>query len=762
MATDDFDPYGDESITEWHRLSPTARNETMNEGLRAKVADPLWFIGRQWQVGELAGEDAGSPIKVECWYEHDPLTRLDLAPDSDDATAQDYDVATDGPLETVVEREPIRADDDRNRESAVEAGRNFLSRLDREGVELDSRSVRGDDFAEDLLLDDDADPVDAGGERFLAVADGRALDGHALYDRVTASGGLVGASDWTAVSWGSVDHAYPGSGSPPDGYKRALKGFVDWHAGLYDEPPEQATGASGAKAWNPDRMEYEFAVATGTGDDETVFFADEYDGGRLDWDAFSLDPHETLAPDSGTPETQTDAQAPVGKGTGFTIPDHQYLPVDQLGVDRPEPDLTMVPTKVSFPGMPTARWWELEDGNVNLDEMEVGPGEVGKLLLAEFATLYGNDWFAFDIDVPVGSLTRIQHLVVTDTFGQVDVVDPAVSGDATSAEETAQSEEADEGLYGGALSSSDGWNLFMHPDLPNHDGPGLFFPPVLGAHHESDPVERVLFARDEMANMAFGIELITEDAIGDPLKWREYTPATLAVDMVQVADTAADERARFTNPGESAIDVAGWTVQSDTGESYQFPTDSADTKLDAGEHLTLYTGPGTDAEPGALFWGKTSPVWNASRQLTITDADGIEVRTTTIGDPANTELPDYRLVSDVHDYWFPLQMGPASQSDAFEIGDLRFELARLLDADATVPSPRGRILIPGLSLHDEELTRAGLEVTRTFQYARWIGGSTHCWTGRNAGTGRGEGQSGLRYDYLDLPDPDEADGRRSE
>jgi hypothetical protein len=755
MSSEEFDPYGDESITKWHRLSPTARNETMQEGLKAKVADPLWFVGRQWQVGELAGEDAGSPIKVECWYEHDPLTRLDRAPESDAATARDYDVTADGPLETAVEREPIRTGDGRNREDAVEAGRNFLSRLDREGVEVDGRPVRGADFDDALLLDDDAEPVDAGGERFLTVADGRALDGHALYDRVTASGDLASESDWENVSWGDVDHAYPGSGSPPDGYRRALKGFVDYHADLYDEPDGETA------AWNADRMEYEFAVATGTGDDETAFFADEYGGGRLDWDAFSIDPDRSLAPDSGTAEDQTDRQAPSGTGTDIALPGDYYSPTEELGVDR-DPDLRMVPTKVSFPGMPSARWWELEDGNVNLDRMEVGPGEVGKLLLAEFATLYGNDWFAFDIDVPVGSLTRIEHLTVTDTFGQVEVVDPAVTGDATTAEETEASEEADEGSFGGALSSSGGWNVFTHPDLPNHDEPGLFFPPVLGAHHESDPVERVLFARDEMANMAFGIELVTEDAIGDPLNWREFTPATLAVDVVQVAETAAGERVRFVNPGEATIDVGGWTVESDTGDSYQFPTDSPDTTLDSGEHLTLYTGPGNDAEPGALFWGETSPVWNASRQLTIRTDDGTVVRTTTVGDPANPDLPDYRLVSDVEDYWFPLRMQSASQSATFDIGDLRFELARLLDADSAVPSPRGRILVTDLSLHDEELTRAGLEVTRTYQYARWIGGSTYCWSGRDAGLGRGEGRSGLRFDYLDLPDPDEADGRRTE
>ena len=32
--------------------------------LRAEVRDPLWFLTRQWQFGELQGEDAGSPIEA--------------------------------------------------------------------------------------------------------------------------------------------------------------------------------------------------------------------------------------------------------------------------------------------------------------------------------------------------------------------------------------------------------------------------------------------------------------------------------------------------------------------------------------------------------------------------------------------------------------------------------------------------------------------------------------------------------------------------
>jgi len=749
-----MNPYGDKSITEWHRLSPTTRNDSMTEGLRAKVADPLWLLGRQWQVGELAGEDAGSPVKIEAWYEHDPLTRLALGADG---TPRDYDVATDGPLEATVEREPVAAEREGavNRETAVEAGRNFLARTDTQGVTVDGRPIRATDFPSSLRLGTDADPIDAGGERYLSVVGDRALDGHAVYEQLTRAGNIATASDWQAVGWGQVDHAYPGADSVPDGYKRAATAFVAWYADLYDEPDTDE------RAWNDDRMEYEFAVATGSGDSETVFGVDEYAGGRLDWDAFSVDPDRSLDPDDGTETTQTTKQGATGTGTAITRPLGGGFPLQQLSVERSEPDLTVMPTKVSFPGMPSPRWWEFEDGNVNLDQMQIGPGEVGKLLLTEFATLYGNDWFTVPIDVPVGSLTRIRELLVTDTFGQVETVEPATAPESGGAEAASgePADEAIEGNFGGVLASRGHWNLFTHPDLPAHDQPGLFYPPVLAKHHESDPVERVLFARDEMANMAFGVELLTEDPIGNPLNWREYTPATLAVDMVQTAPTAAGERVRFTNPGESSIDVSGWVVESDSGDSYQFPA-GGDTTLDSDESLTLYTGPGTDTEPGALFWGKTAPIWANSRELIIREAPNeTPLRRTVIGEPSNPSLPDYRLVSDVDDYWYPLVMAPTVKSDDFAIGDLRFELARLLDADASGSEPNGDVLNDGLSLYDEELTRAGLEVTRTYQLARWLGGATHLWAGRRAGLGRGEGRSGLRFDYLDEPDPDQADGR---
>ncbi len=50
------------SITTWNRIEPRARSGDLSEGLAARAHDPLWLLCRQWQVGEFAGHDGGSPI----------------------------------------------------------------------------------------------------------------------------------------------------------------------------------------------------------------------------------------------------------------------------------------------------------------------------------------------------------------------------------------------------------------------------------------------------------------------------------------------------------------------------------------------------------------------------------------------------------------------------------------------------------------------------------------------------------------------------
>jgi hypothetical protein len=723
----------------WTRLEPETQDSGMEDALRAPVRDPVWMLSRQWQVSEFEGEDAGSPVRADLSLAEDRLGRVDLRGGGRGARAsnggdnggrwnlgrgESPDAGTGGslpdgsagagpggqqaglvetlvgtldrggpgdpfdyegePLEATVERGRVLTGDDPPTRLRAETGQQFLRLLAESGY----GEYAATDFPGQFRLNEPDELLEAPDRRYVDLMAGRALDGTAVVRAIQSA-----VSNITAVvadeddSWSLTgsDLPLPSGGSRTGTYDECIEAFYAYYTDIYDEP----TARSGT-AWDPTRLEYRFAVSTGGAGTETVFQAPEYHGGHLDWYAFSAAENDSLDPPG-------DATTEWSK--------------------------TAVPTQVSFPGMPAQRWWELEDKSVDFSKMVSEGAPLTRLMLTEFATVYGNDWFRIPVESPVGTLTRITDLTVTDSFGITDT--------ATSA-------------------TDDEWQLFMH-DLPDHDEPGLFVPPTLGTSWQSDPVEEVTFARDELANLVFGLERRYESPTGRSVDRVEFTRPTVVVESVSENADPDEEYVELQNPGEDRLALDGYAVVVPDTQVHAF----GEYTLGPGETVRVYTGDPPDSDD-AVGGGNPDSVLQSADSLSVQDDDGTLVRRTLLTGPADA-LADYRLSTDVPDYWFPFTVKRES--------DYRLKQALLLDADSLghdidqLATPRGEILDPPAEhlpegedvyrLYDEEVTRSGRTVTRQYQFARWLDGSAYLWSNRESHTGDTQLDSGLRFDLLD-------------
>lgn len=110
--------------------------------------------------------------------------------------------------------------------------------------------------------------------------------------------------------------------------------------------------------------------------------------------------------------------------------------------------------------------------------------------------------------------------------------------------------------------------------------------------------------------------------------------------------------------------------------------------------------------------------------------------------------PLYRVTSEVPDHWFPLL--PEQLADLESVRLRLVPFTRLVDGVPVDDAPIGTLLPPvGAWVHEEEVPRSGTQVVRTWQHARWYGGTRHVWAARRRLTGSGEGDSGLRFDQLE-------------
>lgn len=619
------------AITLWNRLEGRARQADFSRSLRAEIRDPLWMLTRQWQLGEFKGSDGGSAAKVRVQIDAARLDRFagnardSGSGDGDFQPAVPYD--QDTPLEVQVERESIwqttRPASDEYLALRTQMGRHWLRQLRAAGRE----SLR-EIFVDEYGFHDVSDAAATNAERLeaahvhsdpaawqvLAASLRRLPDGRRLLEAVDS-----GAFD-TFVD-DRVDPAFR------QGVKDLARDFRRWFQRLYSQPASPAEDA-----WAPPYLEYQFASsapADATEEQRTTLVAEQYHHGRLDWYAFEVDRNGNLedSPQGPFPGGNFDARKPVA----------------------------FVPTQIEFNGMPNVRWWELEDRRTDFGSINASTTDLPLLLLAEFGLVYGNDWFVVPYDLPVGSLAEIKGLIVSDVFGVRTLVRAAGQ---------------DQGM------DWQKWSMF---GLSARAEPGvvdsrLLLAPALAKAQEGDPIDRVIFARDEMTNMVWGIEDRISGALG------------LGVDGFERATALSSYFQQRVPPGEVLPGETDATIR-------------------------------------------------------------------------------YRLGNTVPENWIPF-IATREPGSARLIRLQRASMQRLTDAipDSRV-EPRGAVLRVGLDgvsprqpyfLHQEQVLRAGVIVTRGFQRTRWFDGKVFTWIGRRKQTGRGPGASGLEFDRAESIPRDEA------
>jgi hypothetical protein len=439
------------TIVLWNRLEGRPRTHNFERALKAEVRDALWMLTKQWQMGELSGDDAGSPVFAKVHIETTELTKYKPG----DQPVQVFNKNV--PLETIAEQRKILFSwDEKNMQLdlRLNMGRYWLKVLRDNGLGTYTSSfIKQYGFILPAKNKSSAH-IYAHPEVWqqLAAVSGRSMDGGAFY--LYLKEGTHLASDNIDTSMSLTD-------------KTELddlgKDFVTWFESFYTQPTDEKQNA-----WDPSRLEYRFAVSAPVDGNEKVLVADEYYHGHLDWYGFEIDDKTTALGETSEP---------------------QPSPVKFIS--------TFIPTHVQFDGMPNTRWWTFEDSQTNLGDINPSTTDLAKLLLVEFGLVFANDWFLVPFQLPVGSLASIKGLAVTNTFGERFWIEASGKG-------------ADEDWHRWNMFTL---NVKGHRDGQQADTT-LFLAPAAIKVQEGEPVEEVLLIRDEMANMVWAVETIVPLATG--------------------------------------------------------------------------------------------------------------------------------------------------------------------------------------------------------------------------------------------------------
>ncbi|MFK7784196.1 MAG: hypothetical protein AB8B56_03715 [Crocinitomicaceae bacterium] len=482
-----------ESTDAFNQIAPRPRHkQQFDKVFRTEVRDPLFMLARQWQMGEFEFEDTGSAIFAKIAMDLTRLSRIKT-----NGVAETYEDSI--PLETRIERQVMKF----SLKEKVRLGEQWMKMLNEGGIVHNTSGDPGVftynnylafyldmsdpmnhysfSLTPELLVSDtDTSVIFSKAKKltqtkevqYRQLISGRKVDGLKVYEALKA--------DITAFDEADSPNDLPFVQSV------GLK-FLTWVESLYSEPSDPVTD----NCWNKESFTYNAEVSSPTVDnngsptDNRILKVKDYSSDQLDWHDFDEKP-----PASG----------------GDDMAD-----IDPTESVEPSETITMIPTPGNFPGMPATRWWEFEEGNVNIAGSNLSATDTVKAVLAEFALVFQDDWFVLPKFVPVGSTAKVKGIVVKDVFGQHTLV-----------QHTSESP--------GISSDWSSWDMYSQSEATTSEGvdttdDSLFFAPTTHDMMIGDTLEEVVFIRDEMANMVFAIEKKIWSDLGEGLDATEAASA---------------------------------------------------------------------------------------------------------------------------------------------------------------------------------------------------------------------------------------------
>lgn len=409
-------------FTTWNRLEGSPYKEDDASPYEFRLRDPLWMLARQWQMGNFEAEDNGSPITVYCDY---TASKVMGVKGTDTTKYQEFEL-DEFPLESHIESV---YDASYSLQDKYKAGTILLEIIDESTLSASRKSQ----FNKALLGDASKYLIDGStyiddqemNQYFALLLRKNQLDGVKLF----LSGKTLQTALGLSFDTKAIDMA--------------------WEERLTKVIPSLVNGL---KYWKDNKLEYEFDIITSEGKRKFERFnAKNYHNNSIEWYNFN---HDAKILTSKVPST-----------TPRTV------------------SKQIIPSSFSFPGMPSARLWELQDPKRNLINLNPEKTELLKLVITDFTLNMSNDWFDFPLMVENGTNVVIDSLKVKDVFGE-DIKINRVNSKT---------------------------NFFSTGEKQND---ALLLLTTNSKKEMGKPIEKVVFARDEIANLVFGIEQIVPTGFG--------------------------------------------------------------------------------------------------------------------------------------------------------------------------------------------------------------------------------------------------------